>query len=100
MLTRETIVERLRECYPYLTTEYGVKRIGLFGSFARGTANETSDVDVVVEFQYPVGLKFSEFVDYLERLLEREVDVLTPAGLQGIRVNGVASNITESILYI
>ncbi len=100
MLTREMIIERLRECYPYLTTEYGVKRIGLFGSFARGTATETSDVDVVVEFQQPVGFKFIEFVDYLEQLFGREVDVLTPAGLQGIRISGVANNITESILYV
>ncbi len=100
MLTRETIMELLRERYPYLTTEYGVKRIGLFGSFARGTATETSDVDVVVEFQQPVGFKFIEFVDYLEQLFGREVDVLTPAGLQGIRVSGVANNIAENIMYV
>ena len=100
MLTRETIIERLRERYPYLTNEYGVKRIGLFGSFARGTATETSVVDIVVEFRQPVGFRFIEFVDYLEQLFGREVDVLTPAGLQGIRVSGVANNITESILYV
>ncbi len=46
MLTRETIVNRLRRDYPYLVTHYGVKRIGLFGSFAKDTANETSDVDM------------------------------------------------------
>jgi hypothetical protein len=100
MLTRETIVYRLRESYPYLMTEYGVKRIGLFGSFARETADETSDIDVVVEFQRPVGFKFIEFVDYLEQMFGREVDVLTPAGLQGIRVSGVARNITEGIVYV
>jgi predicted nucleotidyltransferase len=72
----------------------------LFGSFARGTADEASDIDVVVEFQRPVGFKFMEFVDYLERLFEREVDVLTPAGLQGIRVSGVTGNIAESIVYV
>ncbi|MBE2240281.1 MAG: nucleotidyltransferase domain-containing protein [Caldilineaceae bacterium] len=54
-------------------TEYGVKRIGLFGSFASGTANEASDIDVIVEFQRPIGFKFIELVDYLERLLRREV---------------------------
>lgn len=100
MLTRETIVNRLRASYPYLTTEYGVKRIGLFGSFARGTADEASDIDVVVEFQRPIGFKFIEFVDYLEQLLGREVDVLTPVGMQGIRVSGIASNITEGIVYV
>jgi uncharacterized protein len=100
MLTRETIVHRLRESYPYLTTEYGVKRIGLFGSFAQGTADETSDIDIVVEFHRPIGFKFIELVDDLEQRLGRQVDVLTPAGLQGIRVRGVASNIMESIVYV
>lgn len=100
MLTRETILQRLRESYPYLTSEYGVQRIGLFGSFAKGTADETSDIDVVVEFQRPVGFKFIELVEYLEQLFEREVDVLTPAGLQGIRVRGVARAITEGIVYV
>lgn len=100
MLSRETIVQQLRENYPYLASEYGVKRIGLFGSFAKATANETSDIDVVVEFQRPLGFKFIELVEYLERLFDREVDVLTPAGLQGIRVSGVARNITEDILYV
>ena len=68
MLTRETIVHQLRENYPYLTAEYGVQRIGLFGSFARGTADETSDIDVIVEFQRPIGFQFMELVDYLEGL--------------------------------
>jgi len=37
-LTKETIVRRLRESYPQLTAQFGVERIGLFGSFARETA--------------------------------------------------------------
>lgn len=100
MLTREAITEGLRESHPYLAAEFGVRRIGLFGSFAKGTANEASDVDVVVEFQRPIGLRFVELVDYLEQLLGRKVDVLTPAGLEAIRVKDVARRISESIIYL
>ena len=100
MLTKEIIVQQLREKHPYLTSEYDVKRIGLFGSFAQGTADEASDIDVIVEFQRPVGFKFIEFVEYLEQLFGREVDVLTPAGLQGIRVQSIANNIAQGILYV
>jgi predicted nucleotidyltransferase len=100
MLTRETIITRLREHYPYLAAEYGVKRIGLFGSYASGTPNEASDVDVVVEFQQSIGFKFVEFAEYLEALLEKKVDILTPAGIQGIRVGRVAQNIMEGIVYV
>lgn len=100
MLTKEQVIQLLRENYPHLVTEYGVKRIGLFGSYAKGTPNEQSDVDVIVEFDRPIGLKFVEFTDYLESLFERKVDVLTPAGLQAIRLGQVAKNIAESIVYV
>jgi len=42
--------------------KYGVKRIGLFGSFARGEENKSSDVDIIVEFEE--GMKnFDNFMD-------------------------------------
>lgn len=100
MLTREDIARLLRESQSYLAAEYGVRRIGLFGSFARGTADESSDVDVVVEFDRPIGFKFVELVDYLEQLLGRKVDVLTPDGLRAIRVKGVAETIAQDLVYV
>ena len=99
-LTRETVLRRLRESYPQLREQYGVRRIELFGSFARGTAGEGSDVDLIVEFQQPIGLRFIELVDDLEELLGRKVDVLTPAGLDGIRLSHVARQIQESVLEV
>lgn len=100
MLTREQIIESLRKNYPFLVAEYGVKRIGLFGSYARGVPTEASDVDLLVEFDPPIGLKFIEFTEYLERLFGRHVDVLTPAGLHGIRIDRVAKEIRESVVYV
>jgi len=100
MLMREQVLALLREAYPYLAAEYGVRRVGIFGSYAKGIPDEASDVDIIVEFERPIGFKFIELVEYLEHLLGRRVDVLTPAGLQGIRVSGVAQDITESIVYV
>ncbi len=100
MLTREKIVQLLRENYPYLAAEYGIRKIGLFGSFIKGQPGETSDIDLVVEFERPIGFRFIEFAEYLEHLLGRKVDVLTPAGIQGIRVVQVAKDIAESIVYV
>jgi len=99
-LTKETITDLLRERLPYLTDEYGVRRIGLFGSFAKGASDEASDIDIVVEFGRPIGFKFIEFTEYLERLLGKKVDVLTPAGVKGIRVAHIAKDIEESITYV
>ncbi len=67
-LNRDAIVRRLRESYPEINARFGVRRMGLFGSFASDTANETSDVDLIVNFERPIGLGFVELVEYLETL--------------------------------
>jgi predicted nucleotidyltransferase len=72
----------------------------LFGSSARGVSTETSGVDIVVEFERPIGFKFIEFTKYLESLLGRDVDVLTHAGIRSIRVDHIAKSIEESIVYV
>ena len=100
MLTREAITKILRENYPYLAAEYGVKRIGLFGSYAKDSPTETSDVDIVVEFDRPIGFRFAVFAEYLENLLGKRVDILTPAGIQGIRIRRLARDIEESMVYV
>lgn len=100
MPTQESITKLLRDSYPHLAVEYGVKRIGLFGSFAKGLPNEKSDIDVIVEFERPLGFKFIEFAEHLEHLLGRRVDILTVAGLEKIRIQSVAEDIAGSIVYV
>lgn len=46
-------------------------------------------MDIVVEFEKPIGLKFIELSDYIEKVLGKKVDILTPAGINGIRVKKV-----------
>jgi len=100
MLTREQVVESLRLRLAYLAEEFGVRRIGLFGSFAKGLSTDKSDVDLIIEFDSPIGLRFMELGDYLEEVLGRRVDILTPVGLQAIRQKTVREDITESIVYV
>lgn len=100
MLTRDKIVQLLQKEQSYLAAEFGVSKIGLFGSYAKGQPDEASDIDIVVEFERPVGFRFLELVDYLEAVLGHKVDVLTPAGIQNIRIDRVAQSITESIVYV
>lgn len=100
MKARHSIEHILREQRPHLASEYGVTKLGLFGSFAKDSAQGESDVDVIVEFEEPLGLRFVEFAEELERLLGRRVDVLTPAGLKGIRIRRVCDDIAQSVLYV
>ncbi|MGZ8846510.1 MAG: nucleotidyltransferase family protein [Pyrinomonadaceae bacterium] len=100
METRRTIEAILREHRPRLAAEYGVSKLGLFGSVAKDSVRAESDIDIVVEFEKPLGLRFVEFSEELERLLGRKVHVLTPAGLSGIRLRQVGKEIAESVLYV
>lgn len=100
MLTKDRIITVLRENLANLAADYGVRRIGLFGSYAKDTPTEKSDVDLVVEFDRPIGFRFAEFAEHLERLLGSRVDLLTPAGIRGIRIERIAKSIEESTVYV
>ena|SRR5437868_3764564 len=100
MFTRHAVEKILRENRARLASAYGVKRVGLFGSHARDEADADSDIDLIVEFEKPLGLSFIDFTEDLESLFGRRVDVLTPEGLKGIRVRSVAEDIAQSVLYV
>ncbi len=62
---------------------FGVKRLGVFGSFVHSEHHDASDVDVLVEFE-PGRKTFDNFMHlafYLEDLFGRKVDLLTPESL-------------------
>ncbi len=66
-----------------LAAKYGAYNIRIFGSVARGTADEKSDVDFLVELEEGRSLlDLGGLLMDLQKLLERSVDVITPAGLR------------------
>lgn len=99
MLTQE-VIKVLRNGLPYLRSNYGVKRIALFGSFAKGKQRGDSDIDILVEFKKPIGFKFIDFAEYIEKLVGRKVDILTPEGVKGIRIKEVAERIERGMIYV
>jgi predicted nucleotidyltransferase len=80
--------------------QFTVRRIGLFGSYATGKQTAKSDVDLVVDFAEPTFDNFMGLVNYLEEVLGKKVNVLTPQGLESIRVPKVAETIKRSVLYV
>ncbi len=75
------IIELLRSHAADIKSRFGVKRIGLFGSFARGDEKKSSDVDILVEFEKPTFRNFMDLSFYLEDLFGKEVDLVTTKGL-------------------
>ncbi len=64
--------------------ELGARRVGVFGSFARGEAGPGSDVDVYVEFEDPKRTfdNFFAIHEMLESLFGRRIDLVTDKSLQ------------------
>ncbi len=104
LLSREDILNRLREVLPYLREQYGIERIAVYGSFIKGSQTVESDVDILVHLNKPLGLKFVELAYYLEDLLGRDVDLATFETLQRSMTNpryrNIATEIQRSLAYV
>ena len=80
--TRERILSILQKNQEQIRA-LGVRKLGLFGSFARGEQREDSDVDVLVDFS-PGRKGFDNFIRLvflLEELFQRPVELVTPESL-------------------
>ncbi len=82
-MRREEAIAALRGYLPEIRREFGVRRIALFGSTARGEAEEDSDLDILVDFEKdPTFLSFMGLKAFLEDHLGRRVDLVTPDALK------------------
>ena len=65
-----------------LINRYNLKSIALFGSITRNEATNESDVDILVEFDKPIGLDFVLLADELEAILGVKIDLVTTNALK------------------
>jgi predicted nucleotidyltransferase len=83
MKTKTEILKILQAMKPKLKTDYNVKTIGVFGSLVRGKRHRQSDIDVLVEFDPPIGLfKFLELEELLSKRLGGKVDLVSRKALK------------------
>ena len=77
MKTKAEILRILEEQKPELVHRYGLKRLALFGSYAREDQHENSDVDVLVEIEHPIGLEFVELAERIEDAVGIRTEVVS-----------------------
>jgi len=77
MPSLEEILSTLREQHATLSQRFPIRRMALFGSWARGDAREDSDVEILVDVDPSIGLGFVELGDELENALGRRVDLVS-----------------------
>jgi predicted nucleotidyltransferase len=81
-MNEDILVEKLSSISPILKQQYFVEKLGYFGSYASGSADENSDVDILVEFSQPVGWEFFRVQDLLEDILKIRVDLVTEKAIR------------------
>ncbi len=83
MYTLDEIKSILAAAKPELQKKYPLSELGIFGSYARGDANENSDIDVLVDFDGPLGLmKYIGLSHELQALFNLKVDVVSKEGIK------------------
>ena len=90
MKTLHDIEKTLEKNKSMLNDKFKVKRMGIFGSYARGDADNSSDVDILIEFHEPLGWMFIDLKEFLEEILGIKVDLVT--------VNALKPELSEAIL--
>ena len=65
-----------------MSKEFSVQEIGLFGSYSENEQNIESDIDILVEFNKPIGWKFFTLEKYLESVFNKKVDLVTKKALK------------------
>jgi predicted nucleotidyltransferase len=102
--TKEQIFQILKKELPYLNEKYGVERIAIFGSFAKGNQRKTSDIDILVQLVKPLGLDFIKLAYHLEKVLKRRVDLATfdtlKRSLENPRYKHIAADIQGTLSYV
>lgn len=76
MKTREDIIESIRAHKAEIENRFTASNIGLFGSYAHGTAKTGSDVDIIVEMAEPTFDHYMDLKFYLEELFGADVDLV------------------------
>jgi predicted nucleotidyltransferase len=76
------IKKTLEQLKPELAEKYHVHSIGLFGSIVRDDFTSGSDIDIMVDFDQPIGIEFIDLANYMEETLQQKVDLVSKNGIK------------------
>ena len=75
-MDKNYILQKLSQEKEYIQSKYEVDKIGLFGSYAKGTQTENSDIDIYVEFKNKTFKNISGLWVFLEELYNKKIDLM------------------------
>ncbi|MFA5398705.1 MAG: nucleotidyltransferase family protein [Methanomicrobiales archaeon] len=92
------IVATLNSNFIPLQTKYNIKELSIIGSYARKEQTDKSDLDIMVDFQEPIGWEVVDLRDDLEELLGLKVDLILKAGIMQSKKR--YKSILEDAIYV
>lgn len=92
----EQIKKVIKKHKEFVKKKFFVKKIGVFGSYTKGKESTESDVDILVEFDGPIGWDFVELKDFLENILNKKVDLVSIKALK----SQIKDNILNEVIYV
>jgi predicted nucleotidyltransferase len=96
MTSLASIKSALHQIKPELIEKFHVSSIGLFGSVVRDDFSPSSDVDIIVDFSQPIGIEFIDLADFIEKKLNKSIDLVSKNGIK----DKYFSTIKSEIVYV
>ncbi|MFN5620327.1 MAG: nucleotidyltransferase family protein [Flavobacteriales bacterium] len=94
MKSKKEIIDTLQQHKASLLQKYPIATIAIFGSYARNTQTEMSDVDVLVEFNGRVGTAFIDLANEIERLLGVKTDLISRKAIKPKYFEAIQTDLT------
>ncbi|MCX6288107.1 MAG: nucleotidyltransferase domain-containing protein [Bacteroidetes bacterium] len=82
MINKENITNILKANKLDLLARYHLKSIGIFGSFTREDFKDDSDIDILIDYDQPLGIEFIDLAEELEKILNLKVDLVSKNGVK------------------
>jgi len=96
MLHTKQIVKLLQLNKQMLFGQYPLTELGVFGSAVRDDFTEKSDIDIIIDYDKPMGVEFIDLANTLEKIVHRKVDLVSK---KGIKLN-YFKQIENEIIYV
>jgi predicted nucleotidyltransferase len=91
--TLNEITTELKKNKDKLMSKYPIEAIAIFGSYARNEQNKNSDLDLMVEFNGKIGIRFIDLADEIESLLGFKIDLVSRNGIKPYYFNQIKSDL-------
>lgn len=96
MKSSQEVINILSSHKKKLVAAYPIKSLAIFGSYSRKEQNDTSDLDILIEFSGNIGVRFIDLAEELEDIIGLKVDLVSK---KGIRAKYLAS-ISSDLIYV